>query len=179
METEHRMSLTFTEHSSPLCVHFTHFIHPTLHCITTVTKYGTQCCSNWAISIFHTCDISGTTATYSVFQTQVENLLVYICSPRWYTKCFNEWVLFSTYVYVGSTCFGPHRSIIRSVLYKLYLQIWYVVLLCILLDTSSRYGWTCRVIRVLPHTKVCEYSLYKTLLMMDRWCPKHVEPTYT
>ena len=29
-------------------------------------------------------------------------------------------------------------------------------------------GWTCRVVRVLPHTKVCEYSLYKTLLMMDR-----------
>ena len=29
-------------------------------------------------------------------------------------------------------------------------------------------GWTCRVVRVLPHTKVCECSLYKTLLMMDR-----------
>ena len=32
-----------------------------------------------------------------------------------------------------------------------------------------RNGWTCRVVRtVVPHTKVCEYSLYKTLLMMDR-----------
>ena len=39
-------------------------------------------------------------------------------------------------------------------------------------------GWTCRVVRVVPHTKVCEYSLYKTLLMMDRWGPKHVELTY-
>ena len=29
-------------------------------------------------------------------------------------------------------------------------------------------GWMCRVARVLPHTKVCEYSLYKTLLMMER-----------
>ena len=48
----------------------------------------------------------------------------------------------------SSTCFGPHRSIIRSVLYKLYLQIRYVVLLCVLLDTSSRNGWTCRVVRV-------------------------------
>ena len=38
-------------------------------------------------------------------------------------------------------------------------------------------GWTCRVVRILPHTKVCEYSLYKTLLMMDRWGPKHVELT--
>ena len=36
-------------------------------------------------------------------------------------------------------------------------------------------GWTCRVVRVLPHTKVCKYSFYKTLLMMDRWGPKHVE----
>ena len=41
-----------------------------------------------------------------------------------------------------------------------------------------RSGWTCRVVRVLPHTKVCEYSLYKTCLMMDRWGPKHVELTY-
>ena len=31
-----------------------------------------------------------------------------------------------------------------------------------------RNGWTCRVVRVLPHTKVCEYSLYKTLLMMNQ-----------
>ena len=39
-------------------------------------------------------------------------------------------------------------------------------------------GWTCRVVRtVVPHTKVCEYSLYKTLLMMDRRGPKHVELT--
>ena len=45
-------------------------------------------------------------------------------SPTRYTNCFNEWVLFST-----------HRSIIRSVLYKLYSQIWYVVIR----DTSSRY----------------------------------------
>ena len=44
--------------------------------------------------------------------------------------------LFSTYV--SSTCFGTHRSIIRSVLYKLYLQIWYVVIR-VLLDTSSWY----------------------------------------
>ena len=29
-------------------------------------------------------------------------------------------------------------------------------------------GWTCRAVPVLPHTKVCKYSLYKTLLMMDR-----------
>ena len=50
----------------------------------------------------------------------VSSCNIYICSPTRYTKCFNEWVLFSTYV--GSTCFGPHRSIIRSVLHKLYSQ---------------------------------------------------------
>ena len=44
--------------------------------------------------------------------------------------------LFSTYV--SSTCFGPHRSIIRSVYYKPYSQIWYVVIR-VLLDTSSSY----------------------------------------
>ena len=42
----------------------------------------------------------------------------------------------------------------------------------------------CRLVRlrdfvsittVLPHTKFCKYSLYNTLLMMDRWGPKHVE----
>ena len=26
----------------------------------------------------------------------------------------------------------------------------------------------CRVVRVLPRTKVCKYSFYKTLLVMDR-----------
>ena len=59
----------------------------------------------------------------------------------------------------SSTCFGPHRSTVRSVLYKLYVQIWYVVIR-VLLDTSSRYevcnGWACRGVR---------------------WGPKHVEVT--
>ena len=100
----------------------------------------------------------------------------YICSPTRNTKCFNEWVLFSTYV--SSTYFGPHRSIIRSVLYTLYSQ----TLVCGNTRTirhvqplqSCR---TCRVVRVLPHTKVCKYSFYKTLLMVDRWGPKHVQLT--
>ena len=75
------------------------------------------------------------------------------------TQCgLNEWVLFITYV--SSTCFGLHRSIIRSVLYKLLRSN----------------GWTCRVVRVLPHTKSAN-TVCKTLLMMDRWGPKHVELT--
>ena len=41
--------------------------------------------------------------------------------------------LFSTYV--SSTCFGPHRSIIRSVLYKLYSQ----ALVCAVIQ--SRFIW--------------------------------------
>ena len=36
-------------------------------------------------------------------------------------------------------------------------------------------GWTCRIVGVLPYTIVSKYSLYKTLLMMDRWGPKDVE----
>ena len=48
--------------------------------------------------------------------------------------------------------------------YKLCVQIWYVVLL----DTSSRYGWTCRVVRVLPHTKSTHTAFKQTLLKMDR-----------
>ena len=129
----------------------------------------------------------------------IEKIFYYICSPTKYTKFFNEWVY-------SSRMLGRHVSDLTGpssrAFYKLYLQIWYVVLL----DTSSRYfvqavtlyklylqiwyvvirvllfqklynGWTCRVVRVLPHTRVCEYSLYKTLLMMDRWGPKHVELT--
>ena len=50
-------------------------------------------------------------------------------------------------------------------------RLWYVVLLCVLLDTSS---WTCLVVRVLVHTKSANTAC-KTLLMMDQWGPKHVE----
>ena len=58
---------------------------------------------------------------------------------------------FSTYV--SSTCFGPHRSIIRSVLHKLYSQICYVVIR-VLLETCSR----CEVVgRTLLHLLDCLY----------------------
>ena len=40
---------------------------------------------------------------------------------------------FYSALFVSCTCFGPHQTIIRSVLYKLYSQ--YVVLLCVLLNT--------------------------------------------
>ena len=48
-------------------------------------------------------------------------------------------------------------------------RLWYVVLLCVLLDVSSS-------TRITTY-QICKYSLYKTLLMMDRWGPKHVELT--
>ena len=95
--------------------------------------------------------------------------LQYICSPTRYTKCFNEWLLFSTYV--SSTCFGPHRSIIRSVLYKLYLQIWYVVIR-VLLDTSSRYEVTAG--RVQQYANAQRYYLMRAfpfLLLLLRVLP--------
>ena len=47
---------------------------------------------------------------------------------------------------------APHVSDLTGpssgAFYKLYLQVWYVVIR-VLLDTSSRYGWTCRVLRVI------------------------------
>ena len=85
--------------------------------------------------------------------------------------------LFSTYV--SSTCFGPHRSIIRSVLQAVFAD-----LVCGNTRTtrhvqpSLRNGWTCQVVRtVVPHTKSTNTAC-KTLLMMDRRGPKHVELTY-
>ena len=97
----------------------------------------------------------------------------YICTPTRYTKFFNDWVLFITYV--SSTCFGPHRSIIRSVLYKLYLQ----TLVCGTTVRTTRHVQLLRLdvsssTRITTY-QICKYSLDKTLLMMDRWGPKHVE----
>ena len=48
-------------------------------------------------------------------------MALYICSPTRYTM----WSLMSKFysaLKFSSTCFGPHRYIIRSVLYKLYSQ---------------------------------------------------------
>ena len=71
---------------------------------------------------------------------RVSSCNIYMQSKKLH-KVF-KWVgLFSTYV--SSTCFGPHRSIIRSDLYKLYVQIWYVVLLCVLLDTPKSANTAC------------------------------------
>ena len=66
----------------------------------------------------------------------VYHLVIYMQSNKIH-KVFQRVSLFSTYV--SSTCFGLHRSIIRSVFYKLYSQIWYVVIR-VLLDTFSRSG---------------------------------------
>ena len=68
----------------------------------------------------------------------VYNLVIYMQSNK-----IHNVVLISKFLsalFVSSTCFGPYRSIIRSVLYKLYSLLWYVVLLCVLLqrlDVSS------------------------------------------
>ena len=45
---------------------------------------------------------------------------------------------FYSALFVRSTCFGPHRSVIRSVLYKLYSQTLVCAVIRVLLDTSSR-----------------------------------------
>jgi hypothetical protein len=114
----------------------------------------------------------------------------YICSPTRHTV-WSQWaILFSTEV--CSTSLGPHRSITRSAPHKLYSQ----TPVCgntrstryIQLTQSCRKNWdhfllqhcnswTHRVVRVLPHTKVREHSLHKTLPIMDRWGPKHLDQT--
>ena len=87
-----------------------------------------------------------------------------------------QWVsLFSTYV--SSTCFGPHRSIIRSVLEAVFAN-----LVCGTTVRTARHVQPLRLdvsssTRITTY-QICEYSLYKTLLMMDQWGPKHVELTY-
>ena len=89
--------------------------------------------------------------------------------------------------YVSLTYFGPHRSIIRSV-----LQAVFAVLVCGNTRTTRHVqplgicrkfflqlhnGWTCWVVCILPHTKTANTAC-KTLLMMDRWGLKHVQLTY-
>ena len=79
-------------------------------------------------------------------------------------EVFYDWVLFI--IYISSTCFGPHRSIFRSVL----LQAVCADFVC---------GNTCRVVRtVVTHTKSAHTACNKTILKMDQWGPKHVELTY-
>ena len=110
----------------------------------------------------------------SRLQKRAKHWKIYICSPTIYTKFFNEWVYSSRVLaqYVSDLT-GPSSGVF---IYKLYMQIWYVVIR-VLLDTSSRNGWTCRVVRLLPHTKSANTAC-KTLLMVDRWVPKHVELTH-
>ena len=101
------------------------------------------------------CRVAEKTSEHIVSQLDIVGSVYHLVIYMQSNKTHNV-VLMSKFIqhYVSSTCFGPHRSIIRSVLYKLYLQICYVVLLCVLLDTSSRCnGRTCRAVRVLPHTK--------------------------
>ena len=88
--------------------------------------------------------------TNSAGRYSITSKEINMCSPTRYKKRFNEWVYSSRMLarHVSDLA-GPSSG----AFYKLYLQIWYVVLLCVLLDTSSRYCWTCRVVRVLPHTK--------------------------
>ena len=50
-----------------------------------------------------------------------KQLVKYIYGPTRYTMC-SQRTSSNQYLGCSSTCFGPHRSIIRSVLYKLYSQ---------------------------------------------------------
>ena len=66
----------------------------------------------------------------------VYHLVIYMHSNKIHRVFFNEWVYSSRMLARHvSDLTGPSSG----AFYKLYLQIWYVVLLCVLLDTSSRY----------------------------------------
>ena len=80
--------------------------------------------------------------------------------------------LVSIYIYMNSIFLFSHLGKIWNKRFAHSAFPWKSVLI----DTSSRNGWTCRVVRVLPHTKSANTTC-KTLLMMDRWGPKHVELT--
>ena len=109
-------------------------------------------------------------------QTQI-CVLHYICSPIRFTK----WFLMSKFIqhlcelYMFRTSSVHHQECFVQAVFADFGMWSY----CAYYSTRPAVtnGWKCRVARVLPHTKVCEYSLYKTLLMMDRWGPKHVELT--
>ena len=47
--------------------------------------------------------------------------LYHVYSPTRYTM-WSQWISFNLHLSFSCTCFGPHRSIIRIVLYKLYSQ---------------------------------------------------------
>ena len=103
-----------------------------------------------------------------------DNLLIYVKDTHMQSNKIHNVVLMSKFystLFNSSTYFGPHRSIFRSVLCKLHSQ----TLVCGTTVRTTRHvqplqsnDWMCPAVRVLPHTTVCEYSLYKTLLMMDR-----------
>ena len=87
--------------------------------------------------------------------------------------------------HVSSACFGPHRSIFRGVCLQAVCAEVVCGNPCITRHVQPlwsflqlRNGWTCRVIRVLPHTKSAHTACKQTLLKMDKWGPKHVQLTY-
>ena len=67
----------------------------------------------------------------------VYHLVIYICSPTRYTKSFNDWV-FSSLMLARhvSDLTGPSSGAFCTSCIR---RLWYVVLLCVLLDTLSRY----------------------------------------
>ena len=67
-------------------------------------------------------------------------------------------------MYVSSTCLGPHRSIIRSIFYKLNVQIWYVVIR-VLPNMSSHY-------EVVGSRKYTYYHIPNLLIQLVKNAPE-------
>ena len=75
--------------------------------------------------------------------------------------------------YVSSTCFGPHRSIIRSVLQAVFADL--VCVIRVLLDTSSRYLTAGRVEKYVCILLDCIYTISDHFTVRLRQIQKYYE----
>ena len=89
----------------------------------------------------------------------VYHLVIYMYVVQQDTQCgINEQVFIQHFLLARhvSDLIGPSSGAFCTSCIR---RIWYVVI-HVLLDTSSRYGWTCRVVRtVVPHTKSLRIQL--------------------
>ena len=85
------------------------------------------------------------------FPDKLARFLCFLCSSTRYTKFFNDWVLFITYV--SCTCFGPHWSIFRSV----FLQAVCADLVC---GSTCVSCWTAYILQDDTRSLQCQILIF-------------------
>ena len=114
--------------------------------------YGNRCSKNTYLSRYYLYSVINC-SNLDIVGT-VYHLVIHICSPK-----DEQSVLMSEFysaLFVSSTCFGPHRSIIRSVLHKLYSQ----TLVC----GNTR---TTRHVQQLQSCSSCSFVTVRTFLCLS------------